>query len=349
MKRLLIHRLGSLGDTLLALPCFHLIRRTFPDAHIVVLTNAPVSAKAAPLEAVLRGSGLIDHVILHPVGLRDPNRLAQLRAEIESLSFDGVISLNEGRSRFISLRDSLFFRWCGLRKIIGLPVHRADLVCQPLPNQRDYESETVRLLRRLRTLGTIDPQDPAARDLGISELEISEAHRTLRDGRLPEKFIAASLGAKSLLKDWGDANWARFFAELSRERPALGLALIGSADEKVRADRLLQNWTGPRANLCGKTSVRVGVPLLSQAALFVGHDSGPAHLAAVAGRRCVVIHSAHAPPGQWFPLGPGHRNLYPYDFFDPAKLTDPAWQRRALDSISVEAVLAAVRDGLGTC
>jgi len=49
VERVLIYRLGSLGDTVAALPCFHLIERAFPDAERLVLTNVPVSTKAAPL------------------------------------------------------------------------------------------------------------------------------------------------------------------------------------------------------------------------------------------------------------------------------------------------------------
>ena len=45
-ERILIYRLGSLGDTVVALPCFHLIARKFPHAERVLLTNFPVHAKA---------------------------------------------------------------------------------------------------------------------------------------------------------------------------------------------------------------------------------------------------------------------------------------------------------------
>ena len=46
VRKVLIYRLGSLGDTVVALPCFHLIERTFPGAERVLLTNFPVHAKA---------------------------------------------------------------------------------------------------------------------------------------------------------------------------------------------------------------------------------------------------------------------------------------------------------------
>ena len=52
VRKVLIYRLGSLGDTLVALPCFHLIERMFPGSERVLLTNFPVHAKAPAAAAV---------------------------------------------------------------------------------------------------------------------------------------------------------------------------------------------------------------------------------------------------------------------------------------------------------
>src|ERR1022692_4022661 len=59
VRRVLIYRLGSLGDTVVALPCFHLIARTYPNAERRLLTNFPVHAKAPAAAAVLGDSGLV--------------------------------------------------------------------------------------------------------------------------------------------------------------------------------------------------------------------------------------------------------------------------------------------------
>ena len=59
VKRVLIYRLGSLGDTVVALPCFHLIARAYPNADRRLLTNFHVHAKAPAAAAVLGNSGLV--------------------------------------------------------------------------------------------------------------------------------------------------------------------------------------------------------------------------------------------------------------------------------------------------
>jgi heptosyltransferase-3 len=339
--RILVYRLGSLGDTVVALPCFRRIRNTHPQARITVLTNIPVSGKAAPLETILESTGLIDDVIPYPIGLRDPRALAGLRRKIAEQKFDFAISLTAARGLLASIRDYLFFRACGIPKIIGLPWRRRDLVC--LPRAGVYENEADRLLRRVASLPAHESDDQG---LALTESERAEAQRLLRQATISSPFIAASVGTKLPIKDWGIENWEKLLAALSRECPGFGLVLLGSPDERERSAALARAWTGPVANLCGETPPRVSAAILREARLFIGHDSGPMHLAAAVGTRCVAVYSAQSRPGQWFPRGAGHINLYPYPFFDPRRRENFDYQRRAIASIPVEAVLDAAKSCL---
>ena len=336
--RILVYRLGSLGDTLVALPCFRLIRRTYPDATITVLTNFPISGKAAPLETILENTGLVDGIIPYPLGLRDPRALIELRNTIAREKFDLIVSLAAARGLAASIRDYLFFRVCGIPKIIGIPWRRRDLEC--IARHGVYENEGDRLLRRIRSLGEAGKDH----DLGLTEAENSEAQNLLQN--VGVSFIAASVGTKLPIKDWGADNWRELLTALGRDYANLGLVLLGSADERNRSEELSRVWNGPTANLCGQTSPRVSAAVLRQARLFLGHDSGPMHLAAAVGTRCVAVFSAQSRPGQWFPRGANHIALYPHSFFDPARMTDPDHQRKAISSITVQVVLAAAKSCL---
>jgi heptosyltransferase-3 len=329
--RILIYRLGSLGDTVVALPCFRLIRSQNPDAEIVVLTNVPVSGKAAAIEAVLDSTGLVDRYIPYPLGLRDPKQLAALWREILAEKFDRVISLAAPRGFLSSVRDYLFFRACGITSITGIPWHRRDLEPAKVGGAV-VEHESTRLLRRI---GWTAPVAADGRDLALTPAEHTLAERLLDDADVAFPFIAASIGTKSSLNDWGEDNWRALLTELSRDFPRHGLVLIGSGEEKARSESLLEAWTGPRGNLCGAAGPRVTAAILARARLFLGHDSGPMHLAAATGIPVVAIFSARNPPGQWFPGGSGHGILYPYPFYDPARREDAAHQRAATQSITV--------------
>lgn len=341
--RILIYRLGSLGDTVIALPCFRLIRSRHPAAEITVLTNLPVSGKAAAIEAVLENTGLADRFIPYPVGLRDPKRLGDLRRQIAAEKFDLAISLTAARGLAASLRDYLFFRACGIPKISGIPWRLRDLAPAPVGGGL-YESEASRLLRRVGWKHAAEPVD--GRDLALTVDERAQAARLLEESGLRAPFIAASVGTKSPLNDWGIANWRDLLARLGKEFPDHGLVLLGSPDESERSADLAKAWPGPSANLCGVPSPRVSAALLAQARLFVGHDSGPMHLAAAAGAPVIGIFSARCRPGQWFPGGPRTTVLYPHAFFDLNRMEDPDHQRAAIGSITVDAVAQAAKSCL---
>src|SRR5258705_12293184 len=80
-KRVLIYRLGSLGDTLVALPAFHLTARAFPEAERRLLTNFPVNVKAPPAAPTLEHTNLIAASFRYAAGTQSPRQPIGLERE----------------------------------------------------------------------------------------------------------------------------------------------------------------------------------------------------------------------------------------------------------------------------
>lgn len=308
-SRVLIYRLGSLGDTIVALPAFHLIARAFPDAERRLLTAAIPNAKAVPVADMLAGTGLVHGTILYPLGLRDPVALWRLGTQIRAWRPELLVYLAEPRSEWVTRRDLLFFRLCGIHRIIGAPVtvdlrrHRWD------PARDIWEAESARLGRCLAPLGGVALDDPANWDMHFSAAEQAEAEAALAGLAAPGS-IAFSVGAKISVKDWGDDNWRPVLTHLARRWPDHGLILIGAGNEAERAGRLAADWPGPVINLCGRLKPRVSALAVGRARMFLGHDTGPMHMAAAVGVPAVAVFAGHAKPGIWFPHGHRHRPLY---------------------------------------
>lgn len=308
-RRILIYRLGSLGDTIVSLPCFHLVARAFPDAERRVLTNVAVSAKAAPLELVLGDGGLIHGIMRHPIGLRRPGEIFALARAIRAYAPDCLVYMTEPHGPMAVRRNHAFFRLCGIPRIVGLPL--GDLTEPRYRAERGrWEYEAERLARCLAELGDAELDNAASWDLRFSAAEEAEAAAILRDWPGRENYAGFSIGAKVDVKDWGDTNWRTVLSSVGADRPERGLAIVGSADEAARSDGLAAHWPGPVLNLCGKLSPRVSAIVLRGARLFFGHDSGPMHLAASVGTPTVPVFSARAKPGVWFPYGEHHRVHY---------------------------------------
>src|SRR5215208_1985448 len=119
---ILIFRIGSLGDTLVALPAFQLIRQQYPTSRIVLLTNAPMKGmvKVAPSHQILMGSGLVDDYIEYPhktAGIRDLVKLTRALRELQPAATFYLMDLRNRKQR---LRDAVFFVAAGIWRVSGL-------------------------------------------------------------------------------------------------------------------------------------------------------------------------------------------------------------------------------------
>jgi ADP-heptose:LPS heptosyltransferase len=335
LDRVLVYRLGSLGDTLLALPVFHLIRERFPRAKITLLTHIPPGNKAASLTSVLEHTNLYHDLISYPLRLRSISQLSALRREIASRRFQLAVHLAEFRGCLKSLRDCLFFRACGISRVLGASWRR------PGTSQDGQHWEAQHLANRVARLGKINLTDQKCWDLRLTSCESEIAEKLVASIEI--SFVAASLGTKVDVNNWTEPNWRSLFSQMHNNWPGLGLVLVGSRDEFESAERCSQNWFGPKLNLCGQISPRVSAAILRKARLFIGHDSGPLHLAATVGTPCVGIYSGRHRPGQWFPRGNGNLILYHRTSCSGCGLNACQQHgKKCILSISVEEVLRAI-------
>jgi len=325
VKRVLIYRLGSIGDFVVALPCLHLVRACFPFAEIRLLTNRPIEHRAAPASSILEGTDLVDGYFEYPAGTQDPRDIVTLFKVLRAFRPDLLVYLTERRSALAVYRDYLFFRLCGVRNSVGMPFTQ-DLRAPRLmaPEADLWEPEAQRLGRCLKDLGTIDWDRAENWSLHLSGREEAKADRQIAERMVDTpaaiRLLGLGIGTKQAIKDWGDANWRRVLTGLRLSNFAL--VLVGSAEDRDRSERLAFGWPGPVLNFCGELSPRLSAAVIRRAALFLCNDSGPMHLAAAVGTRCVAVFSNKDAPGWWSPCGANHVILRPPSRTDPIQAVD---------------------------
>ncbi len=353
-QRVLLYRLGSLGDTLVALPALHLVRNRFPDAERRLLTNFPVSAKAPPAAAIVGDSGLVHGYFRYSVGTRSPGELLALGWELRRWRPDVLVYLAAARGVRAAQRDRLFFRMCGIRQQVGVPVTESMQENRWVADGGDgyFEPEGERLVRNLAgALGSVDLEDPAAWAMHLTEAEEARAVEVL----LPvaaEPVIAVSVGTKVQAKDWGRENWRALLREVAARYSGHALVLLGAPEEAEASEFAAAGWRSasrsPVLNLCGALTPRESAAVLARARVLLGHDSGPMHLAAAVQTPCVAIFAARNKPRVWFPYGRQHRVVYhQVSCWGCGLETCLVEGKRCLASISVGEVVAAVQSVLG--
>jgi heptosyltransferase-3 len=366
-RRVLIYRLGSLGDMLVAVPALHLVARAFPEAERRMLTNFPVSSKAPAAAEVLEGSGLVQAYMRYEVGTRSVRELLGLWWTIVRWRPQVLVYMAAARGVTTAQRDEFFFRMCGVRRVIGVPLTEG--------MQRNYygaatggkdhamgdgnlEPEAARLVRCIGELGEagdiaglVDPgrlNDAASWDLHLSAVEHESAARSIGVEALGVESIAVSVGTKVQAKDWGKENWRALLGRMAAEFPGRTLLLAGAAEESEASEFAAEGWRanggGVVVNLCGRLTPRESAAAIVRARMFVGHDSGPMHLAASVGTPVVAIFAARNIPRQWFPFGAQHRVVYHrVECWGCGLETCIEQQKKCLMSITVDEVMLVVR------
>jgi ADP-heptose:LPS heptosyltransferase len=121
----------------------------------------------------------------------------------------------------------------------------------------------------------------------------------LHAGRFGESapIVAVHLGAGTQAKRWPARHWRALVGRFLRD--GWRVVVVGGPDDAGLASdwpehAAFRDWTG-------RLAVVETAALLERADLFVGSDSGPAHLAACAGVPSVVLFSGTNRVGQWRP------------------------------------------------
>src|SRR5271170_5036361 len=346
-KRVLIYRLGSLGDTLVALPAFHLVARAFPDAERRLLTNFPVNSKAPLAADVLGSSGLIHGYFRYVVGTRSPRELFALWWQLLRWRPEVLVYMGPTRGVESARRDARFFRLCGIARLIGVPLTEDMQQNRWQETEQALEPEGERLARNLAELGDANLDAPASWDLRLTDAENARASEAL-SATVGHPILAVSVGTKVQSKDWGRDNWRALLNRLAALYPDYALALCGASEESEASEFAAAGWCenshSPVVNLCGLLTPRESAAVFAQARVFVGHDSGPMHLAASVQTPCVAIFAARNKPRVWFPYGKQHRVLYHQtDCWGCGLETCVIEKKKCLTSITVDEVIAEVR------
>ena len=281
--RVLVIKHGALGDIVLATGPFKSIRAHHPNARITVLT-------ARPYDGLLAGCPWFDDILIDDKpGFFDVAGRRRLKRDLLGGRFDRVYDLQT------SDRSGWYFSWfpkaarplwSGIARGCSHP-HRN-------PN-RDRLHTKARQAEQLAQAGVCD----------IFEADVTWLQADLSGfADLPRRYALLIPGGSA---GRPEKRWpAAHFAKLAGRLNAAGVTpvLIGR-DEEAAALAEITADIPDAVSLLNRTTIAQLAALARQCTIAVGNDSGPMHLAAAAGARCVVLFSDASDPGLCAPVATG--------------------------------------------
>jgi len=257
VHNILIVRLGAMGDIIHALPAAAALRQSFPDAHITWVVEAKWTA-------LLEGNGLQDEIV--PFYRREPRLWLETRRELRLRRYDLAVDFQG------LIKSALVAHFARPERIIGY----GPRVARERPASWFYSTRV-----ETKAAHVVDQ----ALDLAVA----AGARKMLTcvfpmpagnpEGALPASpFALACPVAGWTSKQWPLEYYASL-AQLIRSKLGMPLVINGAPGSLPSIEGTVRHESGI-AGLIDATR---------RAALVIGVDSGPLHLAAALGKSGVAI------------------------------------------------------------
>jgi heptosyltransferase-1 len=297
---ILVVKLSSLGDIVLATPALQALRDRWPAARITVAVNREFVPVVAACPAV-------DDMLVR-------ERTARVRRlkTFGQAAWAGLV--NRGRFDLAidlqgNVHSTIWTTLVGGRRKAGLgPGRRGWEFCIPL----DQASHAVDLCGRVvERLGA--PLRDRLPRLTVPAAAEQETEAFLAGRGLPASgFLVVHPWTAWASKEWPLDRYAEMLRGLlAHHRGPRAVVITGTAAEATRAEALVHHVADPRVvSVAGGLPLAACLALWSRAAAFVGGDTGPMHASAALGVPVVALFGPTLPevtgPINAGERGPGH-------------------------------------------
>ncbi len=281
-RRVLLIRPDHLGDLLFATPALRFVREHMPDAHLTALVGPwgkPVVERSPYLDAVetLEFPGFTRRAKGSPLA-----PYTYLRAAAQSVRagrYDAAVIL-----RFDHWWGAWLAAMAGIPRRVGYAMPE---VAPFLTERMPYEPGRHEVTQNLRLAAQLArAPEPAMApgewplDFRINATDEDAARDWLTAHGVGEgaRFAVLVPGSGAAVKLWRVEGFARV-ANALWERWGVRAVIAGGDSERALAEQVAAKAQHPPVNAAGQTTLPQLSALFARAALAIGTDSGPMHLA----------------------------------------------------------------------
>ena len=304
--KVLIIRVGAMGDVLHGLPAIAALREKMPRCFIgwaieprwkdlLVsddLTTPPIVNRIHPVPT--------REWKRKPVSLSTLRHIATLRRELRAEHYDVCVDLQG------SIRSAVIGRMAGAKRFIG-PRHPAERQARVLYGEHVAVKATHVIDQACELLGAAftDSRDSAEE---LCPVRVTLPVNNAAEAWCDTKLAGLGIGDRgfvllALTAGWGAKQWpSQRFRELARQLHQAGYrVLVNAGGENDLA--LTQAVAENSHALSVESNIAQLIALTRRARLVVGGDTGPVHLAAALGRPVVGLYGPTDPRrnGPYFP------------------------------------------------
>ncbi|MBU1045281.1 MAG: lipopolysaccharide heptosyltransferase II [Candidatus Omnitrophica bacterium] len=276
-KRILIIKLGALGDVILISVALKAIRAKFPDAYISLLIKSE-------FKSIVQRCPYLDNLIV-----LKKNGWAHIFKQVFKIKkndFDISIDFqNNNLSHFISFAAGIKQRFGFRNKKLGFLLNEATAFtkpdCDPITHQ----------FKMLKRLDIVQPKDMCL-EIWIAQRDKEQIDIFLKDNWFNENQpligINPFASQRWETKSWDIESYAKLADRLSNKYHAR-IVFTGTANDRMKIKQIIALTSCKPINAAGKTSIVELAALIKRCSVFVSVDSAPLHISAAVNTPFVAL------------------------------------------------------------
>lgn len=279
--KILVIQLARLGDIYQSWPAIRGLRRQNPEAEIHVLAREKFAAAFNALEAINDVHNLAPQDILSSLFAENGQeealgKIHTLLAELKTQNWDWIINLSFSplSSYLVHALATEKTKVTGYTRFNDGYLQIPDAMSAYFYAQVGFDRPNrYHLAEIFATLCEVDLVAEDWRTPILPRLKIE----------LPDEFIAVHVGGSEQHKALSVSKWISILSALRKLRP-IPVVVIGAAGEKqIGAQIQAIAPEGEVINCAGELSLLQSLAVIKKARLLIGPDSGPVHMASLAG------------------------------------------------------------------
>ena len=345
VKNILVIQLGDIGDIVWCIPTLWAIKESIQGVRSFVAVKEGFGDILKMEPSV---EGVIEVKKYRGGWLKQLAAQVRFFKELKSRQFDMAIDLRSGdRGAFLAflsgapIRVALYYK-------TGVPFWRnllfTDLL-QP-PHVEGTRGAVEQSLRIVRELG-IDTVNRVPL-LKISDQIRVQSEKIIKDNGLTgdSKWVTLNPFSRWAYKEVPEEKWIEVLNWLDANYK-MRTVLVGSPDEREKAEKLKYKCKGEVFNLAGKTTLAELAGILTLSRLHIGVDSAAPHIAAAVGTPTVTIYGP-SDWNEWAPIGSQHRVIAPDCDCAPCrqKGCQGTERSRCLDELDTGKIIKTIKEAL---
>jgi ADP-heptose:LPS heptosyltransferase len=368
IRRIFIsHPFSSIGDLALLLPFLETVIKQWPEAHV----DIAVGTNSSTLLGGVRGLNCIflcgPHTSSHPVWgyyARILRYILIFKKQIMGYDYDLAIVPRWGS---ILRSEAVYLAYLtGAPERVGYSavVDGGDIASDRLLTKTVIgglnEHELLRNLRLLSRAGLTAetfsdesivrrPIDSLASLANMAEKEVDSLIASTNSGK--RQYAVVAPGATAPFRMWSTNQLVAAMREINR-KSGFFFYVIGAESDRARCEKIAEELADFAVSIAGTISLRKLVALIAKAELFLGMDSGPAHIAGGLGIPTIVVSPFPSTwtedhpnsPMRFRPCGPHVRVLQPSKPLPPCFPTCAVDEPHCIKQVSVGEVVLATAE-----